>query len=174
MTKFIYNVIFISITGLRIDAENFFTLIKMESEMKFLILCILSLLLVNCRAKHIEPIKWQKPGDELVGEWLWTKRIEYNNGKRNEITNLGILYNTPGLKASQTAIFQSNGTAQMIYESYSRLDTAHAVWTINGDTLKITLHKEKRTVISLYKVIGNKLINNFLVGQKVTDEYLRD
>jgi len=144
-----------------------------DSKMKLLLLCALASLFISCRAKHIEPIKWQKPGDELVGEWVWEKGVHNIKGKNIETTDYGTFLGNPGLTASCSVVFQKDGSWRMIDEFPSRYDTTYADWNVYRDTLKVTFRKYKRTFISLYKVVGNKLFTDFLTDQKVHVEYSR-
>jgi hypothetical protein len=126
--------------------------------MKNLLFFILvSAVLFTCCRQHVQPIKWEKPGDELVGEWIWTKAFKLTGGKKVEFTDLGAFINNPSIKCISTAIFKVDKHVNIILESSGILDTLKGTWGVNGDTLKIDFIKNRKKSLSIYKMDGNEV-----------------
>lgn len=129
-------------------------------------------LIVGCK-QQVQPIKWEKPGDELAGEWVWEKGTTLSKGVKTEITDYGTFIQNPSIKASFSAVFLKKGLGYMIYESTNRLDTSKIVWTVKEDTLEVMFVKDKRITKSIFKVIEEKLIINHLVVPQSSEEFSR-
>ena len=146
--------------------------IRMKKLIPALIVCFA--IVAGCK-QHSRPIKWEKPGDKLVGEWIWSKGTHYYPDYQWEKTDYGAFYNIPALKMAVIAVFKFDGTAQMITEMPSRTDTTKCKWSVNGDTLKIINDKNGRVSICTYKIKDDKFILDHLTKTpRIVEEYTRE
>lgn len=141
---------------------------------KLFFMVIVFFLMILCCKQHAQPIKWEKPGDELVGEWVWTKGTIFYPDHTSEETEYGAFTGNPILKMAAIAIFKADGTAQMITEFPRKTTTSKGTWSVNGDTLKVIFDKDRRIALSQYKVKGDKLIVDRLKKPKTIEEYTRE
>lgn len=135
---------------------------------------ILFVIVLGCK-KHTQQIKWEKPGDELIGEWVWTKGTTIYSDHKREETEYGAFSGNPILRMAVISIFNSDGTAEMITEYSSGKTTKQkCTWNVNKDTLKVTFDKDKRIMLCKYQVKENKLIVDRLISPRTIEEYTRD
>ena len=141
---------------------------------KLSFIALISLVIAFGCKEHAQPIKWEKPGDELVGEWVWSKGTTYYPDHTVVETELGAFTGNPTLKMVTTAVFKSDGTSEMINETPRSTHTRKGKWSVNKDTLKITFSDNGHVTLSQYKVKGEILFVDHLATPKKIEEFTRD
>jgi hypothetical protein len=131
--------------------------------------------IVGCKSNHVKPIKWEKPGDELVGEWVWVKGTIYHPKKTFEATDYGnFISNNSGLKASTSITFKHDGSTEINSEISNLKKNILGKWSVSNDTLKIIFKKDGGIANLKYKVAGNRLTIEHLLKIKTIEEYERE
>lgn len=139
----------------------------------FVVVLVSLITAIGCK-EHAQPIKWEKPGDELVGEWVWSKGTTYFPDHTVVETEYGAFTGNPTLKTVTTVVFKSDRNAEIISEYPHRTATSKGKWSVNQDTVKIIFSDNKQVALRQYKVKGDRLIIDLLTTPKRIEEYTRD